>query len=175
MKQQIVVALIAALALGGCSGPSEPEGGETQPPPTTTQTSSSAWTVSLDDLRIGPRGVGMAFHPTHAPALIAAEADIALVVCPADSTGRPVNPALSSFGRRWTDCRGLRSRPVALPATDGRSHVGIRIRAADGASGTVRHLRVRWRCTDSHFTFRDPLEQGHAPESRCDSLGSGGG
>ncbi len=94
--------------------------------------------------------------PTTAPIAVSVDSELPLQVCPADATGRPSDPALSSFGRRWTGCRPLGAGVVELPATDGRSHVGITIRRTGGGAATVARLRVRWACQDDHFAWRDP-------------------
>ena len=114
------------------------------------------WTIDLADVALGPDGVGMAMHPTTAPIAVSVDSELPLQVCPADATGRPSDPALSSFGRRWTECRPLGAGVVELPVTDGRSHVGFTIRRSGGGTATVARLRVRWACQDDYFAWRDP-------------------
>jgi hypothetical protein len=126
------------------------------------------WTIELRDVALGPSGIGLAMHPTAAPIAVSVASERAREVCPADASGRPARTGLSSFGRGWVGCRPVGPGVVELPPTDGRSHVGIRIRATAGGPATVRRLRVRWGCQDAHFALRDPAGRTPAPVPRCD-------
>jgi hypothetical protein len=109
-------------------------------------------TLALSNLRVGPNGIGFALHPTRAPIVVLARSAAPLEVCPADPLGRPSNPRVSSFGRRFTRCLRLPDGdPLALPGTDGRSHVGIRISTLNRRATTIQTLRLGWDCTDDYF------------------------
>ena len=132
-----------------------------------TLSAAPGWTVDLEDVALGPEGVGMGLHPTAAPVAISVDSDLALEACPADAAGRPAEPTRSSWGRRWMACRPLGRNTVELPPTDGRSHVGVVIRPVGGGSATAARIRVRWTCADRHFVFRDPSGRTPAPVPRC--------
>lgn len=161
--------MLMALALAGCSGSGTSPAGDAPSAASTVSPSGSGaeWTVVVDNLELGTSGVGMALHPTRAPIRIAGDADIALEVCPADPVGRPADPRRSSFGRRWSACLPLGGALIALPRTDGASHVGIRVVTADRTAGTVSRLRVRWECADDYFVFQDPGGSAPTPTPRC--------
>lgn len=169
MGRAIGTAAAALVLLSGCSGSgaSTPAEGEAPAAPATVASGTAAWTIVLTNAELGPSGIGIALHPTRAPILIAADADASLEVCPADPVGGPADPHLASFGRRWTECRLLGSEAITLPATDGRTHVGIRVVTADGNGGTVRQLRMRWRCPDDYFLLQDPSMTIPLPSPRC--------
>ena len=149
-----IALVLAVLAAVGCGA-----GGESADAP--------AWTIDLADVAIGPTGIGVALHPTRAPIALSADAGAPLQMCPADGVGRPSGVTLSSWGRRWTECRPLGKSVISLPPADGRSHVGIRILAADRSATTIRRLRVRWTCQDPYFVFQDPAGRPPPPVPAC--------
>jgi hypothetical protein len=173
----VLGAAVAALILTGCSDSSPSSSAGTgarsaaQPAAEPGGVGGSEeWTIALTG-ELGGDGIGVAFHPTPAPAVVSASATAPLEVCPADVMGRPTDPRLSSWGRQWQSCRPLGEEPVQLPATDGRTHVGIRVGPPDGRPSVGGELRVRWVCQDTHFVLDAPPGSPAPPVPRCDPAG----
>ncbi len=116
----------------------------------------AASVLVLRHFTLSPSGLGFALHPAATPIVLSASAGAALRACPADGFGGDEDPSRGkSFGRLWRGpCRRLTARPLALPATDGGQHVGVRVLPAGGGSVRVAALTLRWHCTDRFFHVR---------------------
>jgi len=95
--------------------------------------------VELSDFSLVAPGLTFELHPTTAPILVQAEAEAPLKVC----------QPRTFFPYRWRGgCRALTDSGVSLPATNGLSHVVVRITTASGGMSRVRKLELRWHCVD---------------------------
>lgn len=155
LRVAVVVAL--GLAVAGCASDQDASAPTTmgREAPSPDRRADDDWTLVLEDVDVGTTGIGVVIHPTTAPVVIAADATAPLVACPADALGGATDPSGSSWGRWWTRCEDLGSDPLELPPTDGRSHVGIRVRTPDGAPAIVGRLRIGWVCADEHLVLTD--------------------
>ncbi|HET7046591.1 MAG TPA: hypothetical protein VFI37_17225 [Gaiellaceae bacterium] len=98
--------------------------------------------LALTNFTLRPLGVVIELHPTERPILIKAIAAAPLEVCQFGT----------SFAGRWRGgCRRLRERALALPSTNGMTHVAFRIRPTAPRAAHVKRLELAWHCTDHDF------------------------